>query len=556
MNSNRSDSDPLTTPGDTMFLPARHAASAGALESRRLRTLPPDLLRQACQRLSVIALLYALVFFMADFVPSFFISDMPARQHTPGRWIPGVLSILAALATFAFASSRGPAPGTKLKIGLLFQVVGSYGIAFEQYGRIPDIPLTPHLLHVLSPSWVGVWMVTCAVVVPSRPADTLLAALGSASAVPVVLGFTLARAGLLGLTSPGEFFFNHIFSYLLCALMAYVGARVVYKLGADVSRARELGSYRLIERLGSGGMGEVWRGTHHMLARPAAIKFIRPEAIAGSSAAEAAVILKRFELEAKATASLTSAHTIDLYDYGVADSGTFYYVMEMLDGFDLDDLVRRFGPIPPARAIHLLCQACESLDEAHARGLIHRDIKPANIYICRSGTRCDFVKVLDFGLVTTQRALDSAETRLTMPHTATGTPAFMPPEAAMGTPLDGRADLYGLGCVAYWLLTGLLVFEGATVFEVVSKHVHATPDPPSRRAGIALPAELDTLILRCLDKSREARPANARELARMLRAVPVESEWNDAQAETWWGLNLPRGATWPSAETVATPTGA
>ena len=385
-------------------------------------------------------------------------------------------------------------------------------------------------------------MVIYAVVVPSRPVSTLLAALGSATAVPVVLGVTLARAGLLGLTSPIEFFFNHIFTYLLCAMAAYASARVVYRLGSDVSRARELGSYRLTERLGSGGMGEVWRATHETLARPAAIKFIRPEAFAGSSPGDAAVALKRFELEARATASLSSAHTINLYDYGATDSGMFYYVMELLDGLDLQHLVRRFGPVPPARAIHLLTQACESLDEAHSKGLIHRDIKPANIYACRSGTRCDFVKVLDFGLVAKQSAMTGADPRLTLPDTATGSPAFMPPEVASGIPVDGRADLYALGCVAYWLVTGQLVFDGATIFEVISQHLHATPVPPSRRAGVAMPPELDALILCCLEKSREARPANARELGRRLRAVPLDGAWGDAHAEAWWGMHLPPGS--------------
>ena len=547
------DPEAAVTRQATRFLPARHGAAGEAAESRGLRSLPPDLLIEAVRRLRVIALLYALVFFMADIVPPFLIPGYSARLHSLVAWLPGLASILAALVMFAVASSRRLAPTTPLKIGLLFQVAGSYGIAFAQYGRLPHIEVTRHMLHVLSPSWVAVWMVAYAVVVPSRPANTLLAALGSATAVPVVLGFTLARADLLGLTNPTEFFFNHIFSYLLCAVVAYASARVVYKLGADVSRARELGSYRLIERLGSGGMGEVWRGTHQMLARPAAIKFIRPEALSGSSAENSARVLKRFELEARATASLTSAHTIDLYDYGSTDAGTFYYVMELLDGLDLDELVERFGPIPPARAVHLMCQVCDSLDEAHACGLIHRDIKPANLYVCRNGTRCDFVKVLDFGLVARESALGGSQARLTMPETATGTPAFMPPEMVQGLPLDGRADLYALGCVAYWLLTGRLVFEGSTVFEIVSQHVHAAPVKPSLRVEGGLPDELDALILRCLEKSRETRPANARELARLLRAVPVDSAWGDAQAEAWWAVHLPQSAVGPAVDAATPP---
>src|SRR5205814_4257299 len=177
---------------------------------------------------------------------------------------------------------------------------------------------------------------------------------------------------------------------------------------------RELGSYRLIERLGQGGMGEVWKASHQLLAREAAIKFIRPESILGMSAEESRTTVRRFELEARATASLSSAHTVDLYDFGVSDDGAFYYVMELLDGVDLDLLVRRFGPLPPARMVHLITQVCESLEEAHEKGLIHRDVKPANIYVCRSGVRCDFIKVLDFGLVAHRGPPAPSDLRLTL----------------------------------------------------------------------------------------------------------------------------------------------
>ena len=330
-----------------------------------------------------------------------------------------------------------------------------------------------------------------------------------------------------------------------CVAMAFAGTRVVYNLGTDVARARELGSYRLVERLGRGGMGEVWRASHQLLARPAAIKFIRPEALGGVNAGEARMLVKRFELEARSTASLTSAHTVDLYDFGVTDDGSFYYVMELLDGLDCDDLVRRFGAIPAARIVHLLVQVCESLDEAHAKGLIHRDVKPANIYVCRSGNRFDFAKVLDFGLVTHRSTVEAQDTRLTLPHQALGTPQFMPPEVALGKETDGRTDLYALGCVAYWLATGRPVFNGESLYEVVSKHLHASPDPPSRHAPHEVPPELDDLVLACLEKEPGRRPGTARELARRLRDIPLTDRWGDEQAEAWWAeVRLsPREAT-------------
>jgi serine/threonine-protein kinase len=245
-------------------------------------------------------------------------------------------------------------------------------------------------------------------------------------------------------------------------------------------------------------------------------------------------MIRRFELEAQATASLTSAHTVDLYDFGVSNEGTFYSVMELLDGLDLDVLVRRFGPLPPARVVHLLLQVCESLEEAHAHGLIHRDVKPANIYVCRSGTRHDFVKVLDFGLVANVRTAQTSDLRLTLPQHALGTPAFMAPEMALGKEIDGRSDLYGLGCVAYWLLTARQVFEGSTVLDVISQHVQVAPDPPSAHAASTIPSELDALILACLEKNPERRPPSACELARMLNAVPLDSPWSEERAEAWW----------------------
>ena len=283
-----------------------------------------------------------------------------------------------------------------------------------------------------------------------------------------------------------------------------MAARVVYRLGTELTHARELGSYRLVERLGEGGMGEVWRAEHHLLARPAAIKLIRTSDDAESP--EARELGARFEREAQVTSALRSPHTIQLYDFGIADDGAFYYVMELLDGFDLQVLVERFGPVPVDRAVHLLIQACDSSSEAHERGLIHRDIKPANIYVCRYGREVDFIKVLDFGLVKPADAEQSATELDSAAHAAHGTPAFMPPEQALGNrTVDGRADLYALGCVAYWLVTGKPVFQGSTPIDTIVKHVSAAPDPPSRHSRMDVPPEFDALVLECLSKDPDQR---------------------------------------------------
>jgi hypothetical protein len=236
--------------------------------------------------------------------------------------------------------------------------------------------------------------------------------------------------------------------------MAVVPAILLMRVGREVNRARELGSYRLVRLLGKGGMGEVWRAEHRMLARPADIKLIRPDTIPADSA-EASRVLQRFEREAQATARLQSPHSIELYDFGMTNEGAFYYVMELLEGMDLKTLVQRFGPLPAGRAVSLLAQACDSLADAHHLGLVHRDVKPANLYACRKGLLVDFVKVLDFGLVITARDQPGEDMRLTRAGSATGTPSFMAPEMVVSHgELDGRADVYALGCVAYYLLTG------------------------------------------------------------------------------------------------------
>jgi serine/threonine-protein kinase len=314
----------------------------------------------------------------------------------------------------------------------------------------------------------------------------------------------------------------------------------VYRLGTAVREARELGSYRLREKLGTGGMGEVWRAEHRLLVRPAAIKLIRPEMLGGGDAARH-LVTQRFQREAQATALLRSSHTVELYDFGMTEDGTFYYVMELLDGLDLAQLVKSTGPLPPERALHFLLQICDSLGEAHAAGLIHRDVKPANIHACRQGRKLDFIKVLDFGLVKHGTPAEQQSEHLTGDMVAGGTPAFMSPEQALGDRgVDGRSDLYSVGCVAYWLLTGSTVFQGQTPMETIVMHVNREPEPPSRRTAQAIPSALESIVLECLAKRPESRPQSADELAARLVAVPLEREWSPERAREWWEQHRPR----------------
>ena len=235
-----------------------------------------------------------------------------------------------------------------------------------------------------------------------------------------------------------------------------------------------------IERIGAGGMGEVWRAQHRLLARPAAIKLIRSSMLGESQRAREALV-RRFEREARETAALGSTHTIDVYDFGVTEEGDFYYVMELLEGLSLERLVQEFGAVDPGRTVYLLRQVCHSLGEAHARGLVHRDVKPANIMVCRLGPDDDFVKVLDFGLVK-HTAAGQTVTMLSMEGTVVGTPGYMAPEIALGrADVDGRTDIYSLGCVAYYMLTGQPVFSGDTPVATAS---HTCRMRPFRRGSV------------------------------------------------------------------------
>ena len=314
-------------------------------------------------------------------------------------------------------------------------------------------------------------------------------------------------------------------------------ARIFHGAPAEEQSVWQLGSYQLIDRLGEGGMGEVWRAEHRLLGRPAAVKLIRPEVVGRNE--DQGTLNRRFEREAKVTASLRSPHTVTIYDFGTTPDGAFYYAMELLDGLDLESLVARFGPQSPERVIHFLLQASDSLSEAHGKGLIHRDIKPQNIFASRLGLNYDFVKVLDFGLVKTPALANNSHVRLTLDGTTTGTPAYMSPEMALGNPVDARSDIYSLGCVAYRMLTGAQVFERDTSLAVLLAHIQEDPIAPSQRTELEIPQELDRAILACLEKDPSKRPQTARDLARRLAAVPLPQPWDTSRAERWWTTHVP-----------------
>ncbi|HKQ72041.1 MAG TPA: serine/threonine-protein kinase [Polyangiaceae bacterium] len=307
--------------------------------------------------------------------------------------------------------------------------------------------------------------------------------------------------------------------------LATLASQVIYGLQEKVMEARQLGQYTLEEKIGAGGMGEVYRARHAMLRRPTAIKLLAGEV----SSAQ----LSRFEKEVQLTALLTHPNTISIYDYGRTPEGTFYYAMELLEGLTLEELVEGHGPQPPGRVIRVLAQACGALDEAHNAGLIHRDIKPANIFLCQRGGMPDVVKVLDFGLV---KQLESdGEVQLSNVNSVIGTPLYMPPEAILSPDkIDRRSDLYALGAVGYFLLSGVPVFTGKSIVEVCSQHLHSEPVPPSERVTEPVPPDLEKLVLRCLAKDPAARPASAHELLTALRDCTDADSYGDLEARTFW----------------------
>ncbi len=306
-----------------------------------------------------------------------------------------------------------------------------------------------------------------------------------------------------------------------------VVSRVIYGLRTEVREARQLGQYVLEQKIGEGGMGEVYRARHGMMRRPSALKLLRAEDVNEGS-------LARFEREVQLTAGLTHPSTITIFDYGRTEDGIFYYAMELLDGATLQRIVEVFGPQPEGRVLRILSMACGALAEAHASGLIHRDIKPANIMLCTQGGERDVVKLLDFGLVK-QLEVD-ADVNVTGASTLTGTPLYMAPECivAPGT-VDARTDIYALGAVAYFLLAGSELFKGDSLVEVCTRHLHHEPEPMASR-GVTVSAELEAIVRACLEKKPERRPQSAAELGRRLEACSVE-RWGSETARSWWVEN-------------------
>jgi serine/threonine protein kinase/multidrug transporter EmrE-like cation transporter len=510
--------------------PRTKTPAPGAALTTGTGHLPDDLLTEQVKRLALMIVVGGGLWSIGLVMDAFIVPATFGAQVERLSVAVEVVAILVSALMFVYMKYSRHIPETKTDVGLGYMIFSAFGVAINNTHSLQA--LEENLGHL---SWITIVILVGSMIITTTPRKMLAASLVAASMDP--LGIWIAHLRGLPVPSLLATFVISIPNYV-CALVAVLPSAVLRRLGRRLHEARAMGSYRLTELLGRGGMGEVWRAEHRLLASSAAIKLVRPEVLGASNEADVKLALRRFEREARATAALSSPHTIRLFDFGTTSEGAFYYVMELLSGRDLESLVREFGPLPAERAVYLLRQVCHSLADAHARGLVHRDIKPANIYVCRMGLDYDFVKVLDFGLVKIKGSAEN-QTLLTADHSTTGTPAYMAPEVILGnSDVDRRADVYALGCVAYFLLTGQLVFEADSPIKMLMHHVQTPPMPPSARTELPIPRELDELVLACLEKDPAKRPADASQLYGLACGCQTSLTWTNAAAKTWWEYNL------------------
>jgi serine/threonine-protein kinase len=380
---------------------------------------------------------------------------------------------------------------------------------------------------VLSPFMLGVVIVAVTRgFLPSPWQRTLPASVGAALTFPVVMLVASRYVPYVSdqLADPlmrWTFIQGSIF-LVLSGVVAAGGSHLLWSAKEQIYQARRLGQYRLVARIGAGGMGEVWMARQMPLNRRVALKILKESTLKDPAA------LRRFKREADAASSLQHPHTIKVFDFGASDDGVFFIAMELLDGMDLEAIVERVGPMPAARVVHLARQVCDSLAEAHGRGIIHCDLKPANLFVTRVGEEYDYAKVLDFGLARVN-ATDSHATVDSM----RGTPAFMPPEVVKGETPSPASDVYSMGAVLYWMVTGSPVFRG-NFHEAVVAHVEREPEPPSTRLAAPVPADLEAIILKCLAKTSAARYPTAKELGEALAKCEAAGQWDASSARASW----------------------
>ena len=388
--------------------------------------------------------------------------------------------------------------------------------------------------HGVVPPVSGVWLLQIflyALFIPNtwKRAAIVIGLMAAMPIVGMVASAWLDGATAQAMTTDPQFMIEAVLVLTLAAVSAVWGVHTINSLRTEAFRAKLLGQYKLKRLIGSGGMGDVYLGEHQLMKRPCAIKVIRPEKAGDPK------VLARFEREVQATAKLSHWNSIDIFDYGRADDGTFYYVMEYLPGMNLSELVRRYGPMPAARTIHLIRQACDALQEAHDVGLVHRDIKPANIFAAVRGGLFDIAKLLDFGLAKPVAHIEGDQ--ITQEGTITGSPLYMSPEQAIGDhEPDARSDIYAMGAVLYFSLTGRPPFEDEKPMRVLIAHAHDAPVPPSQLNG-DVPDDIEAVVMRCLQKNADDRYQSAAELMAALDECDDAGLWTRDSARAWWQQN-------------------
>lgn len=483
-------------------------------------------------RLRVVATIFCGAF-LAFFVLAFAIGDASDRGSLLALHI-AVTLVLGGMAIVLSRFKNLSMARLRLAELVVFGCPALLFVAFSQYRLDYSANLAEgaHLVGVATP-WI-LLIFTYALFIPNTWGRAL-AVIGTMGMAPLAViayqwGVCKGFQQCILSESHGTYFSEHLLVMILAVVTATVGVQMINELRRQYFAARQLGQYRLKQRIGSGGMGEVYLAEHEMLKRPCAIKLIRPEKAGDPK------VLARFEREVRSTAKLSHWNSIDIFDYGNTADGVFYYVMEYLPGHNVGELVELAGPLEPGRVIYLMQQVCSAIAEAHGIGLVHRDIKPANIFCAYRGGEYDVAKLLDFGLAKPMIAI-GPDSQLTQEGSITGSPLFMSPEQATGErDADVRSDIYSLGAVMYYLLTGRPPFDYQQPMKVIVAHV--SEEPPLPRVLVpAIPSTLERIVMRCLAKEPEERFQDALELRRELEAVVVESSWNSQRAAEWWTCN-------------------
>jgi eukaryotic-like serine/threonine-protein kinase len=514
----------LTPPRDTDAVPDITRLQVGFVAGTRPRFSgeTAGLLRG---RLTAVAFILSIVLALA-FVGNLF------AEYAP---LSGIRAVVLGAFIGGFVILRGRRPLSLVQLrwfeatlfgALLVQLLLMMGTRIVAFAHADDVVSLVAAQHTYMAMW-AVLILTYGTLMPNTWQRALAVLLPTAF-LPYLLTLflrwqvpgvdTALAADHMGSSLPGP---------LIAVLVAVFGTYTINAIRHEAFKAKQFGQYVLKAKLGTGGMGEVYRAEHQLLKRACAVKIIKPNKATDVAA------LARFEREVQATAKLTHWNTVEIYDYGHADDGTFYYVMELLPGMSLEELVQQSGPLPPARAIRFLRQACWALREAHAKGLIHRDIKPANIFASERGGVYDVAKILDFGLVREQ-VPQQTDIMLTQPGSFAGSPLYMCPEQVKSyDKLDARSDIYSLGAVGYFLVTGRPPFNGDTVWDIVAAHSRDPVKPPAQ-VNPAIPPDLERAIVTCLEKLPANRFQDAESLDQALAACACAEQWTEQQAAAWW----------------------